>query len=354
MDKCTVFVENGIKKLRSKVLNYDFNLENGFTKVWGETEEDNPEYSPFGCLIADIEITEKCAGIGKEGILCPYCYKSNTHDGKSMSFETFKKVVSKINTNGQLQQVAFGLGAQATENPELWDMCKWLRQNNIIPNGTVADVIENSAVINIAKYFGAVAVSYHNDFEILANNVLKFSPAIFNKEKYTLRQINIHFVIMEETFEDCKKLFKMVKEDKRFLCLNAIVLLGLKKCGRAENGNFHRLTDEHFKELVNLSFENKIGIGFDSCSCNRFLSAVKDFPNYKELEELSEPCESKLYSQYINTEGKAYYCSFNEKNREGFDLLADNDFISDYWNNNSDNWREMLKNSNRSCPVYEV
>jgi hypothetical protein len=274
-----------------------------------------------------------------------------------MSFETFKKVIKKINTNGQLQQVAFGLGATADENPELWDMCKWLRSKFIIPNGTVANVSKETAK-KIATNFGAVAISYHNDFEVLAKNCLQFAPYIIahhkGKEEITLAQLNIHFVIMEETFEDCKKLFTLLKSDPRFLAVNAVVLLGLKKCGRAENGNFNKITDEHFKELVDIAFDKKIGIGFDSCSCNKFLNSIKDREDYSKLEQLAEPCESKLFSIYLNQNAEIFPCSFNEKNRKGFNILDDNNFLNDYWNNDSDEWRKSLINSERSCPVYDV
>jgi MoaA/NifB/PqqE/SkfB family radical SAM enzyme len=356
VSNCSVFVENGIKKFRSNNVNYNFNLDSGYTEVWGETQDDNPVFSPYGSFIADIEITTECSGI--KGKLCPYCYKSNTSCGNNMSFETFQKIINKINVNGQLQQVAFGLGSSAEENPDLWKMCDWLRSQNIIPNGTIADVSLETTK-KIGTHFGAVAISYHNDFEVLAQNCLQFAPFIKFRNSNgnhfgTLRQLNIHFVIMEETFEECKKLFGLLKSDKRFMAVNAVVLLGLKKCGRAENGNFHRISDEHFQELVDIAFEENIGIGFDSCDANRFSNAVQDRDDFDKLEQLIEPCESKLFSIYLNYEGKVFPCSFNEKNRNGFEVLKSNNFLEDYWNNDSDGWRDSLKNSGRSCPVYEV
>jgi MoaA/NifB/PqqE/SkfB family radical SAM enzyme len=356
-----VTIRDDVKIFESEDLSYNFNLKNGFTQVWGKTKEEDPEYSKYGPLIADIEITDICEGIN--GSLCNYCYKSNTKQGSNMSFETFKKIIKKLNTKGQLQQVAFGLGAEATENPELWDMCKWLRSKFIIPNGTVANVSKDTAY-KIATNFGAVAVSAHlsedskKGFDVLAKNCLQFAPYIVahhqGKKGITLAQLNIHFVIMEQTYEECKKLFKLLRSDPHFMAVNAVVLLGLKKCGRAEKGNFDRISDKHFKELVDIALDQKIGIGFDSCDCNRFLFSVKDRPNFKELEQMSEACESRLFSIYLNKEGKVFPCSFLENNQTGFDILNSNNFLEEYWNNDSDGWRKILINNNRSCPVYDV
>jgi MoaA/NifB/PqqE/SkfB family radical SAM enzyme len=364
-------IKGDIKTFESPELNYSFNLKNGYTEVWGKTKEEDPPFSPYGSLIADIEITTKCSGIGGNGTLCPYCYKSNLHDGQNMSFETFKEIIQKINVHEQLQQVAFGLGSTAEENPDLWPMCDWLRAQNIIPNGTVADVSEET-VKKIASKFGAVAISYHNDWDTLRNSLKLLVMAKEHLNNATLQQINIHFVLMEESYEDCLELMKKMKTEEFFDKVNAVVLLGLKKCGRAEKGNFNRISDDKFKTIIGTAMGQNIGLGFDSCSANRvaevfgfhFDNLSKRFKSpvqqawinseRKKLFQLIEPCESKLFSIYINTEGKVYPCSFNEKNREGFEILKCNDFLKEYWNNDADGWRESLIKSGRSCPVYEV
>jgi MoaA/NifB/PqqE/SkfB family radical SAM enzyme len=352
-----VTIRDDWKIFESEDVSYRFNLRNGYTEVWGKNKDEDPLHSKYGPFIADIEIATSCSGIN--GKLCEYCYKSNTPNGENLSFENFKKIIKKINKNGQLQQVAFGLDAAATANPELWDMCDWLRSKYIVPNGTVADVSKETAM-KIATHFGAVAVSWHNDFEVLAKNCARFAPTIVahhsGNKNVTLSQLNIHFVIMEETFEDCKKLFKMVKSDPRFLALNAIVLLGLKKCGRAEKNNFNSITDEHFKELVDIAFEEKIGIGFDSCSCSRFISSIKDRPDFEELKQVSEPCESfGLFSSYINVKGNYYSCSFSEKIEEPMSVLNCDDFIEDIWYSKVvQKRREQSIKRGRTCPYYEI
>ena len=348
-DGFEVFIEGNIKKFRSENYNYDFDLTNGNFSRWGETEEDDPTWSQFGPEILDCEITTKCAGIS--GRLCSYCYKANTPKGRDMTFETFQKVIEEVNFNQQLTQVAFGLGSTAEENPDIWNMCHYLRENHIIPNGTVAQLSQITA-LNIATNFGGVAVSYHGDFEVLADTVYKLEYGKTKAPNSTLQQINIHFMISEETYDDCLKLIELIKTDTRLKDVNAVVLLGLKKCGRAEKG-FNRLSDEHFDILVKKFFQEKIGFGFDSCSANRFehmmvkwtaekvakIDEVDDFevgPQDDRLKHLSklaehkklndilqmiEPCESGLFSSYINVDGFFYPCSFNEKPEWGFDVV---------------------------------
>jgi len=171
-----------------------------------------------------------------------------------------------------------------------------------------------------------------------------------------LKQVNIHFVIYEENYEECLELFHKVQKDRRFAGLNAIVLLALKKCGRAKEGGYNRISDEHFKSLVDYALEHKIGIGFDSCSCNRFVETVKDYYNAETLIKMSEPCESLLFSQYINVNGIAYPCSFNEHLEKGFDVVNCKDFLTEYWNSDSghNGWRIKLLNNNRLCPSYDI
>ena len=84
-----------IKSVQSEHYNYIFNKKSGMFVRWGKTEKEDPQASPIGPEILDIEITTKCSGI--RGKLCSYCYKSNTAIGKNMSFETFKKVIDNAN-----------------------------------------------------------------------------------------------------------------------------------------------------------------------------------------------------------------------------------------------------------------
>ena len=341
------------KKIRSENYNYDFRISDGLFNRWGKTTEtkDDPEMSPFGPEILDLEITDICNGV--DGKLCQYCYKSNTPNGKNMSFETFKAIIEKVNYNCQLTQVAFGLGSTASENPDLWAMCDYLRENHIVPNGTIAQLDDYHAKM-IASRFGGCAVSYHGSFDILADTVQKLTDQRDSK----LAQVNIHFMIAEETYDEALELFDIVKSDDRFRHLNAIVLLGLKQCGRAKSG-FTKLSDAKFENIVKTAFAKRVGLGFDSCQANKFSLVVTKMENVAldAILQMVEPCEGSCFSAYANVDGVYYHCSFMEQSGKlkGFDLRAGN--FKDYWDGrigDVQEWRQRLRESNRSCPEYDV
>jgi sulfatase maturation enzyme AslB (radical SAM superfamily) len=84
--------------------NYKFDKITGEFRRWGKTIDDDPEYSPAGPEILDIEISSgKCSGN------CKFCYKGNSvnQDAVNMTFETFKKIIDKLPKT--LTQVAFGI-----------------------------------------------------------------------------------------------------------------------------------------------------------------------------------------------------------------------------------------------------
>jgi MoaA/NifB/PqqE/SkfB family radical SAM enzyme len=119
-----------------------------------------------------------------------------------------------------------------------------------------------------------------------------------------------------------------------------------------------------YKKLINYAIDNKIGIGFDSCSAPLFLTAVKDSSNFNRYLELAEPCESLLFSIYINTQGIMYPCSFLEEDN-GIDMTKPDMELKDFWFAPSTNkWREdllataqcdtALVKGCRQCPKYNI
>jgi len=61
--------DNGkIKSVRSETYNYKFRKEDGFFVRWGKTLEDDPEFSPVGPEILDMEISTGRCSAG-----CKFC-----------------------------------------------------------------------------------------------------------------------------------------------------------------------------------------------------------------------------------------------------------------------------------------
>ena len=390
------------KVVCSEDYNYYFDKKTGFFARWGKTEEEDPIFSNFGPEIADIEITTKCTGVG--GKLCQFCYKSNTPNGKNMSFETFKKMIDKFPTytqrlcfaddNGKttnrftfpmeedinldikvekkikdkglrivgygqkqvpfLTQVAFGADSKAESNPDLWKMMDYCRKKGIIPNITVAERTDETADKLVSKC-GAVAVSRYENKDICYDAVKKLTDR-------GLEQVNIHAMISEETFDNAWETLQDRLTDPRLANLKAIVFLSLKKKGRGEN--FTILSQDKFKKLVKFSMDNDIGIGFDSCSAFKYLKSVEDHKNFKMLEMHSEPCESSVFSVYCNVDGKFFPCSFSEDGEfgDGLDIINCDNFVKDIWNHHQTvafrDWLLKTSNNNklkcRECPLFTI
>lgn len=340
------------KSVRSKSYNYVFNKNNGFFARWGVTENDDPLYSPIGPEILDIEVTTKCNGPG--GILCPFCYKSNTKNGINMSFDTFRIILDKIGP--QLTQIAFGADAQATSNPDLFKMMEYARSKGVVPNITVADISDETAN-KLALLCGAVAVSaYESNKNICYDSIKKLTTK-------GMKQINIHVMLSKQTLPFVYEVMKDSKEDERLKGLNAIVLLGLKNKGRANKDKFNIITNSEFSVLVDFCSKKSISLGMDSCSAHKYLNYIDNLPiNEKEKNKLKivvEPCESfGMFSSYINTEGIYFPCSFCEEEgewKEGIDVKNCNDFLRDVWYNSLVNkYRDIMIKTCRKCPFFEV
>lgn len=340
-----------IRTARTKDYNWNFDTTTGMFARWGNTFQDNPAWSPLGPEILDIEVTTQCKGPG--GKLCKFCYKANTPHGKNMSFKKFKKILDNMPEN--LTQIAFGADAQCESNPDIWRMMEYAREKNIIPNITVADISDYTAD-KLSRVCGAVAVSRYDNKDLCYNSVHKLSIR-------GLKQTNIHIMVSEETAGQVAETMQdYLQKDHRLSGLNAIVLLSLKKKGRGEK--YTPLSQERFNELVKFALDNKVPIGFDSCSAQKFLNAIEGHADERQMTMYTEPCESfGMFSSYINVDGKYFPCSFCEDSHHDFldgpDIAECDDFIKDVWNSETiTRWREIMierkKCGNHSCPIFEV
>ena len=100
--------------------------------------------------------------------------------------------------------------------------------------------------------------------------------------------------------------------------------------------------------------------GFDSCSANKYIEFVNqsDDDKLKKTLVYCEPCESGLFSSYVNVDGDFFPCSFSEGHGEwvnGISVVECNNFIEDVWFNPRVNkWTETLLENKRSCPIHNV
>ena len=349
------------KFLRSKNYNFNFNKENGYFERWGNKVEDDPDYSPYGPEILDLEISTSVQPDNEHlyhasrlvfdgGCLgnCAFCYKSN---GKlptyNMNINEFVKILH--NMPETVGQIAFGI-LNVSSNPDFFKMMEYSRLHGVIPNYTCHgfDVTDEVAK-KTAELCGAVAVSVYSK-EASYNAIKKFTDN-------GMDQVNIHYMISEETYDKAFEVIDDMVSDDRLSKMRAIVFLSLKTKGGGES--FTQLSTEKYNKLVDYALEKGVMFGFDSCGAHRFLNAVKEHKNYKRFEMMAEPCESSCFSSYINCKGEYFFCSFAEGHsdytNEGKSVLKTENFLDNIWNGKgSKDFRKKLISQNRHCPLYKI
>ncbi len=334
-----------VKAFKSPEYNFVFDMKDGFFARWGKTKEEDPEYSPFGPEILDIEISTICS---RE---CPWCYKSNRRCGKNMSFETFKTMFDKFPKH--LTQIAFGIG-DIDGNPDLWKIMDYCRANNVIPNITInGERMTDKLYDRLAETCGAVAVSLY-DKDTCYNAVKELTDR-------GMKQVNIHALLSKETYMKCYTTLLDKIIDPRIAGLNAVVFLWLKPKG--ERNQLHQVDSMgRFQDLIETAMETGGRFGFDSCTASNFLKAVEGNKNFELYKTMSEPCESTLFSYYINADGIGFPCSFTEGTPEynGVDVVGCDDFLRDVWNaEETKKFRTRVMsnkdcNGCRMCPAYNL
>jgi hypothetical protein len=333
------FTSKEWRSVRSENYNYDFNTVTGFFARWGATKEEDPIVAPAPEIL-DLEVSYggKCFGN------CAFCYKGNGGDQPvvNMTLDQFKVIFSKMPKT--LTQIAFGIMNIST-NPDLFSMMEYARENGVVPNYTChgLDVTPEIAK-RTSELCGAVAVSVYSS-EASYNAIKMFTDA-------GMKQVNIHFMLSEETYERAFTILHDRLTDPRLAEMNAIVFLGYKPKGR-NAGGFHPVSTEKYKKLIEYCNRNNISYGFDSCSAPVVLKCIENSEDYKRISQLVEPCESSCFSSYINADGIFYACSFCEGEgmwKEGIDVLNCNDFVKDVWQHpKTVAFREILHQSTKSC-----
>ena len=349
MEKTLVADNPDRKLLTSPNYNYVYIKDSGFFMRWGREIKDDPQFSPLGPEILDLEISSGGDCLGR----CPFCYKNNggAQDTCNMPFYHFKAIFDKMPKI--LTQIAFGIMNIYT-NSAFFDMMKYAREHGVVPNYTCHGLdVDDNAAKKTAELCGAVAVS------IVKKE--KTFEAIKRFLENGMKQINVHYMLSEETYGRAFKILDEIAEDSELRKLNAVVFLQYKSKGRNTH-KFHPVLDiNKYEKLMRHCEERKIGYGFDSCSTPMFVETLhtREDPTSQMLKVFSEPCESGLFSAYINCMGRFFPCSFGENVEwnfyEGLDVLNCENFLKDIWfNPRLVDWRKKLMNNNRECPIYDL
>ena len=347
-------IEGNTKKFRSSEYNYNFDMKTGVFQRWGKTLKDDPQWSPFGNEILDIEIS---AGTGCP-ISCKMCYKGNSKGStpKNMSLETYKLLLSKLpKYDGEYFccQQAFGITSIGS-HPELFDIFQHCRDNKIIPNVTIngSDPLTDDQINKLVKVCGAMAISIVPPNEEVGYKLIR---RILDAGG---QQINIHYVIHQESIDNAYKVCENIKNNPLLKGLNAIVFLGLKPKNRGKSFDILKMPD--YQKLVDYLLTNNIPWGMDSCSAPRASKAIENTnllndKQKEKIQECIEKCESGIISAFLDCDGKYWHCSFGSENKDGYgiDVTKVDSFLNDVWLSKPMNeWREKLFTLDRQCPFY--
>lgn len=333
------------KVVKSKDYNFVFNKKTGFCLRFGRTLQDDPQMSPFPELL-DIEISTVCHGIN--GKPCSFCYKGNGYEGKNMSYKTFEKLLAKIPR--QVTQIAFGIG-DLNGNKDLFKILSATRKAGIVPNITINGMgLTKEVAKELVNVCGAISVSRYEDKDVCYNAVKMLTDA-------GGKQVNIHCLLAQETMATALKTCLDSQVDKRLAELNAIVFLDLKPVG--PRNTYHRLEDKKLemvirtaRDLCSMAGMKNTLVGMDSCMSSRLINTDV----FTESErKMIDPCESSLFSGYIDVDANFYPCSFVAETDmfKGINVL-DKDFIKDVWQAKEvDEFRKLLIKGCRTCPIVK-
>lgn len=373
------------KALKSKDYNFFFNKKNGYFVRWGKGDysvevnkitkqeaelfilwsniwkgkfnikefvtdlKTDANYSNMIPDILDFEVSTKCS------YGCAFCYKSNNQNGDYISTENFTKIIDKLPVS--ICQTALGIGN--VDQPNLFELMDVLINRDIVPNITINGARLTTDILdNLAKRCGAIAISHYNS-DLTFNAVHELATV------RSMKQINIHAFLSDETYSKCLSLVDSIQTDDRLKNLNAVVFLSMKKKGNAKKNNYHSLSKEKFDYLSNLLLEKNIVFGWDSCSCQNFIRSVENRPDREKLIQCSDPCEASIASSYISMDGMYYPCSFCEGVeyapgdwRNGISVLDCQDFLTDVWFNQKTrtfaNDNIKCRNECISCTVFDI
>jgi hypothetical protein len=344
-----LFVSNKRKALRSPTYNYNFDKRTGYFARWGKTHDDDPQFSPYGPEILDLEISVNGCPNG-----CRFCYKSNTPaPATNMTLETFKEVLGKFPPT--LTQIALGITGIQT-NPDFPAMLRYAREQGIIPNFTLSGIdLTDEIAREVAPLVGGVAVSvYQTDKNVGYNAIEKFVSL-------GVEQVNIHILVSEQTIDFVHEVLEDRLVDPRMQGMKAILFLGVKPKGRGVS--YDALPMPGYVDLINTCLDKKIAFGFDSCSAARFERFVQQADLSDEVKsvmmEEAEGCESSCFSAYVNVHGVYWHCSFIEEVEPiEIDLMKTDNFLRDVWYNERviDFRNRVIGDGSttcRQCPVFE-
>ena len=320
-----------------------FNPKNGFCirgnslDTGSEPRQRNfPELIDMGimgsCHVADLGICKR-AGID--------CYQAASKLKKpDMTYKDYCSII--LQCKNRTFQVALGGAGDPNKHKFFTEMLKFTRENYIIPNYTTTGVNITDQEIEATKQFcGAVAVSFYSRLKIINEKVVESFPETFNAIYRLLSAhcvVNIHFVLSRDTIDEA---IYRLNNNLFPHGINALIFILYKPVGLGikEKMLSHKKITLLLETIAQKKFDFKIG--FDTC-CT---PAIVMHPHTIALNSV-DFCEAARFSMYIDSELKAYPCSFDCYKKQ-YGVSIKNSSIESAWNSNTFN--KFRKIQDHSC-----
>jgi len=329
--------DDNFRSIYSPEYNMVFNKTHGIMARWGKTLDDDAVFCPYGPEIIDLEIAVNgCPN------RCAFCYKSNDSGSpRVMSMEMLGDILDRLPFT--VCTIALGI-TNIGAIPDFEAVLRLIRDHDIIPTFTVSglDNISDDLIDMFGRYVGSVSVSVHDN-----DPKMCYTTAMRIRER--VQQTNLHLVVSEGRKEFCQQVIAEAPTS-----ISALVMLMLKPKGRAKEMGDRPASSETVDELIGACLERSINIGFDSCTSDKASRSLKS--RGLDVSMLCEPCESSLFSAYINIDGELWFCSFaeGEEQVEPVNVLAHDSFYEVWSHSNTVKFRNRVLDCGRNCPVWEL
>ena len=323
-----------------------FNEENGFllrsNKLINGIESNEPPFLRSFPELIDIGIMGSCH-CAIEKICKNYeidCYQNAINRRKAnMSINDYNTIITQA--KGATFQIALGGAGDPNKHEDFEEILFITREAHIVPNMTTSGfLITENEINSISKYCGAVAVSFYSK---LISGDQESNPITIQAIEKLIRaecKTNIHFVLHKNNI---KEAYYRVKNSLFPKGINAIVFLLYKPIGLGKKNKMLSADDHEYIEFLNIVHNDKhnFKFGFDTCQS----PALYNFCDFVTKESL-EFCEAGRFSMYIDSELKAYPCSFGIYNSEiMMDLRTHS--LKEVWE--SEVFWKFRNKSNKSC-----
>jgi len=290
-----------------------------------------PFWCSYGPELMDISITNWC------DLGCDFCYKMSNNSGTHMSIENYEMLLEQAGEM-KVSQIALG-GGNPNQHPDFCEILRLTREKyNIVPSYTTnGRGVTNEILKSTKMYCGAVAVSAYEPYEEMIETI---STLVKHKIK-----TNLHFLLTNKSVDVAISWLESLPEFLYFV--NAIIFLNYKPAGRLQSEDL--LANKHpdierFFSLVNQ--QNKLKIGFDSCSISGIARSLDVNPAFVES------CEAARFSMYISEDMMMYPCSFAIEKFEGINLLENK--IQESWQYGTSFQEIRKKMGQNPCPLCNV